>query len=101
MLIMANWMDGLIPTDYPGIWRTKTGYRVRVRAIDPRTGTRKEANRSYDGITLKEAVKRQVEMREDLLVGTAVRRRMRVGEFAKLWIGSKSAIVDEYTLTNY
>ena len=31
MLTMNNWMKDLIPTDYPGIWRTKTGFRVRVR----------------------------------------------------------------------
>lgn len=101
MLVMAHWMAGVKPTEYPGIWKTETGYRVRVRAMDPRSGMRKEANRHFEGITLKEAVKRQVKMRDELLEGSHVNERMRVEDFAKLWIKSKSAVVDEYTLDAY
>ena len=61
---MASWTAGCKPTRYPGIYKTKTGYRVRVRAIDPRTGTLKEANRDIEGITLEQALVMQAEERE-------------------------------------
>jgi len=34
---MASWMNGCKPTRLPGIFETRTGYRVRVRAVDPIT----------------------------------------------------------------
>jgi integrase len=64
-----NWMAGCKPTRHSGIYRTPTGYRVRVRALDPRTGTLKEGNREFEGITLDEAVVRQVEMRKLIFAG--------------------------------
>lgn len=63
---MTSWMGGAKPTRYTGIFKTSRGYRVRVRAIDPRTGTLKEANREFEGITLEQAVVRQAEMREQI-----------------------------------
>ncbi|HZS36612.1 MAG TPA: site-specific integrase [Polyangia bacterium] len=101
MLLMASWMKGLVPTDYPGIWKTQTGYRVRVRAVDPKTGMLREANKTYHGITIRDALKRQVAMREELQAGASRMERMRVGEFARLWIESKAGVVARYTLTNY
>ena len=64
-----NWTDGCKPTKHTGIYKTKTGYRVRVRAVDPRTGTLKGANREFEGITLEEAVVRQAELRTLLRSG--------------------------------
>ena len=54
--VMSNWMEGCKPTKHSGIYKTDTGYRVRVRATDPRTGTLKEVNREFEGISLDEAV---------------------------------------------
>ena len=64
-----NWMAGCKPTRHSGIYKTKEGYRVRVRAVDPRTGTMKESNREFEGIDLDEAVVRQSEMRQEICAG--------------------------------
>lgn len=98
---MPNWYDGLIPTKFPGIWKTKTGYRVRVRVMDPKTGTLKEANQHHEGIRIRDAVARQTELRETLLQSTAVARRLRVREFSQSWLSSKAATVSTYTHTQY
>lgn len=73
-----NWLVGCKPTRYPGIYRTTSGYRVRVRAVDPRTGTQKEANQSFDGITVEQAVLKQAELRDAIRAGGSVTERARV-----------------------
>jgi Phage integrase, N-terminal SAM-like domain len=100
---MATWMDGYEPTRYPGIFRNKkdkTDFRVRVRAIDPRTGMQKEVNRRIIGIDVETALRKQLELRSETKA-PPMRERMRVGDFAKLWIESKAATVDEGTITIY
>lgn len=79
-----NWMVGCKPTKHTGIYKTPTGYRVRVRAMDPRTGTLKEVNREYEGITLEEAVVKQAEMRGEIRCGgrSERRKRDRYGDYA-------------------
>lgn len=96
-----SWNKDTAPTRFPGIWKTGTGYRVRVRAVDARTGKLKEANRLYEGIDLVAAVERQSELRRELEANTPKRERMRVGEFARSWIKSKAAVVAENTLEGY
>lgn len=64
-----NWMAGAKPTKHTGIWKTSKGYRVRARAVDPRTGAQREANRHYEAITLDQAVARQLELRQELRAG--------------------------------
>lgn len=93
-----SWNKGCEPTQHRGISKTKTGYRVRVRAVDSRTGKLREANRSYDGITLADALRRQTEMKQELTASAAVESRARVGEFARSWIKSKAGVVAENTL---
>lgn len=68
-MIMAahNWTQGLKQTKYQGIWKSPTGYRIRVRGTDPRTGEKREANQHLLGLTLDQAVVKQVEMRQQLL----------------------------------
>ena len=83
-IAMTSWTDGCEPTRYPGIYRTKTGYRVRVRAIDPRTGMLKERNQEFEKITQEQAVVKQAEMRDEIRRGgrTVERRRERYGDYA-------------------
>ena len=64
--VMSNWMAGCKPTKYSGIYKTDTGYRVRVRAMDPRTGTLKEGNREFEGISLQEAIVKQAQLRDGI-----------------------------------
>jgi hypothetical protein len=39
-MLMTSWNVGNKSTRYPGIFKTESGFRVRVRATDPRTNTR-------------------------------------------------------------
>src|SRR5580658_3520061 len=88
-MLNMTWMQGCTKTRYAGIFKTKSGYRVRVRAMDPRTGTLREANREYEGIDLREALLQQTQMRDEITSGGVAAQRLRVGEFAKHWIESK------------
>ncbi len=82
--VMSNWMEGCKPTKHSGIYKTDTGYRVRVRATDPRTGTLKELNREFEGISLDEAVVKQVQLRAAIRSGgrSDGRERARYGDYA-------------------
>ncbi len=84
-MLQMTWMQGCTKTRYPGIFKTATGYRVRVRAMDPRTGTLKESNREHEQINLREALLRQREMRDEIRSGGSAATRLRVGEYARLW----------------
>jgi len=100
-MLQMTWMQGCAKTRYPGIFKTTSGYRVRVRAVDPRTGTLKEANREYENVDLREALLRQAEMREEIRRGGITVERLRVGEYAKHWIESKAPTVDPGTAQRY
>jgi hypothetical protein len=66
MLQMANWMNGCTKTRHPGIFRTDTGYRIRVRAMNPRTGTQEERNREFPNITLDQALIQKAGLLRDI-----------------------------------
>jgi integrase len=100
-MLNMTWMQGCTKTRYAGIFKTKSGYRVRVRAMDPRTGTLKEANREYNGVDLRQALLNQTQMRDEIQSGSTVAARLRVGEYAKHWIESKAPTVDPGTAERY
>jgi integrase len=79
-----DWTGGCKPTKHTGIYKTKTGYRVRVRAMDPRTGTLKEKNREFEGLTLEEAMLRQEQMRAEIRCGGRgdQQQRVKYGDYA-------------------
>ncbi len=89
---VPNWMDGCKPTKYVGIWKTTAGYRVRVRAMDPRTGTQKERNREFANISIEEAVLEQQRLRAEIRSPADVERvRVRYGDFAESLLTRKIA----------
>jgi integrase len=100
-MLNMTWMQGCTKTRYAGIFKTPSGYRVRVRAMDPRTGTLKEGNREYEKIDLREALLKQAQMRDEITSGGVAAQRLRVGEFAKHWIESKGPTVDPGTADRY
>jgi integrase len=100
-MLNMTWMQGCTKTRYAGIFKTPSGYRVRVRAMDPRTGTLKEGNREFEGIDLREALLQQTQMRDEITKGGVSAQRLRVGEFAKHWIESKAPTVDPGTAERY
>ena len=63
---MASWIDGWKKTRYPGIWIQGSSIRIRVRTTDPKTGKRVEANRVFEGLSLRDAPAKQSEMAAEL-----------------------------------
>lgn len=94
-------MASLKPTKYPGIQKTSTGYCVRVRALDPRTGRLKGVRRLYEGITLEEAIAKQIALRDELQISAQRPEQVRVGDFAKLWLDTKTPTIDLVTAKRY
>lgn len=91
-MLMTSWNVGTKPTRYPGILKTETGYRVRVRAVDPKTGTLKEKNREFEAIDVDEALRRQTRLRAEIrddVEQTA--SRTRYGDYVTLLLKSKTA----------
>jgi len=91
-MLMKSWNVGAMPTRYPGIYRTTRGYRVRVRALDPKTDTLKEKNREYEGINLEQALQLQLHMRAEIrdAVDTAG-SRIKYGDYVTHLLKSKTA----------
>ena len=87
-MLMTSWNVGATPTRYPGIFRTERGYRVRVRALDPRTATLKEKNKEYDGINLEQALQLQLHLRAEIRDAVS---RTRYGDYVTLLLKSKTA----------
>ncbi len=56
-------------TKSPGIKKTKRGYRIEVRATDPKTGKRIGRDREIIGISKNEAVALRSQWKEELLMG--------------------------------
>lgn len=72
-----DWHKDLEKTKYPGIFRTPSGYRIRVRTTDQRTGMQREANRAFDGISLNEALAKRTEMLAELQAESGPEKRQR------------------------
>lgn len=93
---MTSWMDGCKPTRFPGIYKTTRGYRVRVRAVDPRTGALKERNQEFENIRQEQAVAKQAEMKEEIRHGggEVEAQRERYGDYAASLLKRKMAVGD-------
>ena len=94
-------------TKYPGVQRLgDRKYRVRGKVIDPRTGKEREVDRILKCSSAAEAARQRAELLvavqaklqqgESLAVG-----RVRVGEYAQLWMKSKALKLDEGTASRY
>jgi len=91
-----RWRYLTAPTSRPGIWKLKDGgYYVRVRATDPRTGTRVDRASlvNHEGATLTDASRVQGELRFDARErATGKTRSMPLwGEFAASLFEAKIA----------
>lgn len=85
-------MKGCKRTRYSGILRTTNGYRVRVRAIDPRTGTQKEKNQEFENISIEDALRLQQRLRAEIRGEVSVEReRNRYGDYAESLLKRKVA----------
>lgn len=79
---MASWIDGWKAARYPGIWTKGASTRIRVRTTCPKTGKRIEANRVYEGLSLREAPARQAELLTTLTESVEETQRTRFKDYA-------------------
>lgn len=89
-----------VKTKYPGV--TKTGeqtFRVRRKVVDPETGRRTEVDRIVKGVTAKQAADKLAELVAEARASNV--DRMRVSDFARSWLESKSATVSRGTANKY
>jgi len=91
-----------IKTRYPGVQKIddKT-YRVRVKLMDPRTGTTQEVDRLVEAMSAREASQKRAQLMTEAREETENHKRMRVGDFAKSWIASKAVALDDRSADDY
>lgn len=73
---------------------------VRGKIFDPRSGETKEVRKVVAAGSANEAAAIRAELLNEASSATQT-ERMKVGDFARSWIKSKSGVVDEYTLGSY
>jgi integrase len=90
------------PTRYPGVLRIDDRtYWIRAKVVDPKTGKNREVQRLLEGVSLQEAAQKRAELMKDVKNPIGQAERVRVGEFAKLWIESKTLSLDSGTVRTY
>lgn len=90
------------PTKYPGIYRIDDNtYRARAKVLDQRTGKTKEIDRVLRGVTARDAADLRGGLIKEAQAPTAEVQRLRVGEFAKSWMKSKTLKLDPTTAATY
>ena len=95
-------MNTRTPTRYPGVYRLADNrYWIRCRTIDPRTGRKKEVCRTLTDVSPREASQKRSELIAAAQQTTTAAPRMRVGEYAKVWIESKKLRIDRSTARTY
>jgi hypothetical protein len=76
----------------PGIRRVDNNkFRIRVTAIDPETGRRKEIDRVVTAANINEAVKAQVALRDELRTAVVEPNRVTLEAYARRWLEKKEA----------
>lgn len=88
-------------TKYPGVYMVnRDRFYLRARVVDPRTGQKKEVDRVVQAASAREAAALRAELIESFATGPAT-GRVRVGDFARSWIESKTRLVDSQTIEGY
>lgn len=87
---------------YRGITRISKGrYRVRARAIDPRTGKEREKDRIIEAKTTAEAAAKRDALADEIREGTKQPTREKLRDFAKSWLKTKRKTVRKSTAERY
>jgi len=93
-------------TKYPGVYQIdEQTFRIRAKALDPRTGKARQKERLLAGMNAPQAAKERSEWIDKLSKGeidSAVPLvRPRVGDCATSWMKSKLLKLDRYTASRY
>ena len=91
------------PTKYPGVSQLgHKKYLLRGKAIDPRTGKKRDVRKVVNNMSAREAARVRAELLEDIRAGgTQAGNRVRVGEYAQSWMKSKALKLDPGTARTY
>src|SRR6185503_17059557 len=100
-MAMQSWNRGWERTQWPGVYVRGDLYRVRVRAVDPRSGRLRERNRIVRGIAPAEIAERRLAMRDELMAILREPPRRRVDEFGRYWLSVKRTALDPGTVERY
>lgn len=84
-----------------GIWKIPGGFRIRVRAVNPRTGKLAARERIELGITLPQAKRIRDDLKHEILSGGERASRARLGDYARSWLEGKAAVLRASTLKRY
>ncbi|MFN0252728.1 MAG: tyrosine-type recombinase/integrase [Kofleriaceae bacterium] len=76
-------------------------YWVRAKALDQRTGKKKEVEKLLEGVNLQQAAQIRAELFEAAKNPAPSAKRMRVREYAKDWWESKKLRIDASTAKTY
>jgi integrase len=89
-------------TRYPGVYRVNdNSYRLRAIAVDPRTGKKKAVEKLVVGVSAQEAARMRSALMQEIRVPAPETRRIRIGEFARSWMKSKTISIDPATARTY
>ncbi len=89
-------------TRYPGVQALSGGrYRIRIYAIDPRTGREKERDRIVEAVSAKAASEIRAQLRRELSSTSAPRRRVHLRDYASSWLASKHVELKPSTRHRY
>jgi integrase len=95
-------MERGTPTRYPGVYRVdNTTYIIRAKGTDPRTGKTKEGMKRLVGVNAQEAAQERAQLIETFTNPIEQAKKVRVGDFAKSWIESKTLRLDATTIRTY
>jgi integrase len=79
----------------------QANYWIRAKVVDPRTGKNKEIDRILEGVTAHEAAQKRDALINEIKQSVEQIKKVRVGEFAKSWIESKTLKLDSTTARTY
>src|ERR1051325_6262576 len=89
-------------TRYPGVYRVdEMTYWIRAKVTDPRTGKKKEVEKFLERATLQEAAQQRADLADSMKRPLVEAKRMRVGDYARLWLESKALRLDASTTQTY
>ena len=76
-------------------------YWIRAKVMDPRTGNKKEVTKLLEGVTIQQAAQQRADLVEATKKPAAEVKKMRVGDYARSWLESKTLRLDASTVQTY
>lgn len=89
-------------TRYPGVYRVDDmTYWIRAKATEGRTGKKKEVEKLLNGVTIQEAAQHRADLVDTIKKPLVEAQRMRIEDYAKMWLESKKLRLDVSTMQTY